>query len=246
MPLTETVQDDRKTLRQPKRTRLVDEVVGSLIEYIVANDLHAGARLPSENELAEQLSVSRTVVREALRVLNAREIVRTANGRGPVVGAPEGRIFKDYFSWLLLRNPHDLRELFQLRMAIEVESAEQAARLRSEEDLDNMARLVALMSDVLSDIERFTQYDLRFHILIAEASGNTLFAMIINSIRSSIRAAIQEGMENRLNFAERRSAQAHHEKILDAIRRQDSAAARATMKAHFHDAMKALHLSDES
>lgn len=170
-------------LRPLTKTRLHQDIVEQLKDRIVRGDLPPGAKLPPERELAEQLEVNRTTVREALHKLEGMGLVEIKHGTGIYV-----RDYLESGSLELARhllfldgqlNVDILRNLLSLRRLLVPEICFHAASNRSEHDLRELERIV-FDSDALPIEEK----DWRVHNLIARASGNLLFVVFLNSFTS--------------------------------------------------------------
>lgn len=139
---TERGIDD--TFRPARRQRLYEDVVDQILDLVRKGEILPGQRLPSERELEPQLGVSRGVLREAFRVLEARGLVTSRAGEGRYLrDLPShfGHVGTD-FSWLPLRLEQAvILDLWEAREALEAKAAEAAARRAQPDDLDKLQRL---------------------------------------------------------------------------------------------------------
>jgi GntR family transcriptional repressor for pyruvate dehydrogenase complex len=118
---------------QLRRDTLAEQVAERLISLIEHDELAPGTLLPAEGKLALEFGVSRPVVREALKVLAAKDIVAIANGKGAMVRPMTSAPLRDFFQ-RALRNRHSTSvELLEVRKGIEVQSATLAAQRRTVE-----------------------------------------------------------------------------------------------------------------
>lgn len=167
-PAGQDVEADRR-LGRP--LPLADRVVAALHEDIEKGRLAAGARLPTEPELAASFGVSRTVIREAVSRLKADGIVVSRQGAGVFVStAPLQRSFR-------IRDAEvgsgvALREIFELRLCLEVEGAGLAAVRRSQDDLATLRHWLEEMDRTKLDGDFGVGADIEFHRAVASASGN--------------------------------------------------------------------------
>lgn len=175
------------------KTRLHEDILEQLKTRIVRGDLKPGAKLPPERELAEQLQVNRTTVREALHKLESMGLVEIKHGNGIFV-----RDWLESGSLELARtllfldgnvNVDVVRNLLTLRRVLVPEISWHAAKNRSEQDLEDLRRVIEDAS--LPPDEK----DWRVHNLIARASGNVLFVIFLNAFTS------MAGDSSRLYFA---------------------------------------------
>lgn len=216
----------------PKRAHnLAHDLVEKLTQSILLGQLSPGDKLPSENAIVQEHGVSRTVVREAISKLQASGLVETRHGIGSFVierAAEQGlRLNVD--------TALGVRSILELRMGLETQAAALAASRRSEQQLLQMRQALDDYQRLLDSNDSCVEADRRFHLLIAEATGNVCFREIMQHLGSAMIP------RQRLNAAERGAADlsklgqlAHleHEAILNAIKRQDPDAARAAMWLH--------------
>jgi len=216
----------------PKRAHnLAHDLVEKLTQSILLGQLSPGDKLPSENAIVQEHGVSRTVVREAISKLQASGLVETRHGIGSFVierAAEQGlRLNVD--------TALGVRSILELRMGLETQAAALAALRRSEQQLLQMRQALDDYQRLLDSNDSCVEADRRFHLLIAEATGNVCFGEIMQHLGSAMIP------RQRLNAAERGAADlsklgqlAHleHEAILNAIKRQDPDAARAAMWLH--------------
>jgi GntR family transcriptional repressor for pyruvate dehydrogenase complex len=131
--------------QQIRRVRLRDQVAEMLLDMISSGDYGVGDRLPPERVLVEQLGVSRTVVREALNLLETRGLIRVEHGRGAIVSADTAHALHNDLGFLLRMEPSTLWELMEMRKALEVELAGLAAERATPEDIAVMRAVLDRM-----------------------------------------------------------------------------------------------------
>lgn len=216
-----------KVRRGPHLSTLV---ASSITREIAQGRLKPGEQLPTEQSLATIFGVSRNVVREAIARLRSEGRVWSQQGRGAFVSdAPQASILK-------IEHDHDrpadaFIALFQFRGILEVQAAALAARLRDRADLDRLAQAQRAMSQALYGSVAWLKGDLEFHSAIAQASRNTyvvqVMAFVSERVRESILAAGNQHSDDMAQVTER-----EHGLILDAVTRQDEAAASEAMRRH--------------
>src|SRR5918997_5335705 len=130
-----------------RRTRLRDRAADQLLKMVISGGLERGERLPPERELCARLGVSRTVVREALNLLEARGLISIEHGRGAVVSGGNPRAVRDALGMLLRVQPKTLWELLEMRIILEVEVAGLAAERAGPDEVAAMRLQVARMRD---------------------------------------------------------------------------------------------------
>ncbi len=213
------------------------EVARRLLDYLLSGTVRAGERIPSERQLAAQLGVGRSSVRDALRPLLLLGVVEARQGDGTYLRQPESSLLPQAVEWGLLLGEHTTIDLVEARAYIEVAIAELAARRRSDADLARLKALLGQMSKIGVAGEEFNEADLAFHLALAEASGNTVLFGTIASIRTLLRVWI-----TRVTAAAASTKQSYeeHVPIFDAIRASDPVAAAAAMRAHMVSARARL------
>lgn len=220
MPQTEQV---KSPLQQ-----VVDHVEGLVFE-----ELEPGAQLPSEGDLAQSLGVSRLTVREGMRHMSARGLVEVHNGRRPVVAVPNGRSVGDFFRSTIRRDPRALLDLLDVRLALETHNAALAAVNAGRGSLHGMQSAINDMERGVGEPEAFNDADVRFHELLATATGNQMLATLIEELSSCLRTSRSESVAGHrrrgLGFAE---VIDEHRAILRAVESHDASKASAAMRTH--------------
>ncbi len=215
--------------RKPLRGRLSEQVADALIQQVVSQELKAGDRLPTEPELVEQFDVSRTVIREAGRILVERGLVEIRPRTGMVVADFDGTGFARQFELLLQMKRGSFRELMEMRLALEVGMIEHAAERYTADD----RRLIeeALRSFDATDLDHASalEADLEFHAALAHASHNPFFTHIINPINDYLRGAYRPTLGYE---AARENTQREHREISEAVFARDVAAAGRHARQH--------------
>lgn len=211
------------------RVGAVDYVLRDLTEAIRAGIVKVGDRLPSETALAARYSVSRTVIREVLRACEARGLTLTRSGKGTFVlaeGQTRSLRFGDYTS----------AHLLEARPHIEVPAAGLAALRRSEDDVGKLLGLVEAMESA-TDPAVWVGLDTSFHLAIANASANPVFATVLISIRDAL-----AGQSTLLNqgTGRRGDSDVEHRSIMAAIARGSSSEAEDAMQYHLDQVKDAI------
>ncbi|MFD0477067.1 FadR/GntR family transcriptional regulator [Nonomuraea thailandensis] len=218
--------------------RAYERIVEQIEEAVESGALAPGGRLPSERELMVQFSVSRSTVREALRVLQARGLVRSRPGdpnRAEVLPFSPAALHKS-MTTLARVAELSLGELVQFRMVLDGSAVLLAARLRTEEQLAEMGEAVAAMRAAADqDEEAFGAADVAFHDAVARAGGNKLIQVCTDVVRSIVLKLIADRIAAAPDREElmRRSIR-HHEEVIAAVRAGDGPlAARLSRKAMY-------------
>ncbi|WP_433444035.1 FadR/GntR family transcriptional regulator [Nonomuraea sp. CA-141351] len=224
---------------EPVRTvRAYERVVEQVEEAIESGSLSPGERLPSERELMVQFSVSRSTVREALRVLQARGLVRSRPGdpNGAEVLPFSPAALHKSMTTLARVEELSLAELVQFRMVLDSSAILLAARLRTDAELAEMASAVSSMREAVeAGRDAFGEADVAFHDAVARASGNKLIQICTDVVRSIVLKLVSEKIAHADDReALMRQSIQHHEEVLDAMRAGDGPlAARLSRKAMY-------------
>ncbi len=221
---------------------LVERVVGAIRAEIDSGRLAAESRLPTEQQLAEQLNVSRSVVREAVAQLKADGVLIARRGLGSYISqTPTDTVFR--FPCALGRSP-DLVQMFEVRLWIETQAASVAAQRRDAVDLARMNKALQEMLDKRSDFAAAAAADVEFHRAIAEASKNDYFVAFHDFLRGQLAAARKTAWENSAAHSVGGSADANreHQALYQAIADGDRATAAACAEAHLRASAKRLKL----
>ena len=222
------------------RETLAEQVAQAMLQRIQDDQLKPGDALPSISTLADEFSVSRPVIREALKTLEGREIIQVSNGRSAVVKPVSSTSLKNFFQRAIALNEQTLIELMELRQGLEIQSASLAATRHTPKEARRLQNIVKTMGSLLEDIDRYTEFDLELHITIAHATRNSLMYFMIESIRDALQDAMQEGMRRRRDMKQLLHMQHLHERIVDAVTKGDADEAALAMAAHFDDAITLL------
>ncbi len=223
------------------RTR---QVADWLRDYIVLHKLRAGAPLPGEAEMSRNLGISRPSVREAAAALGAIGLISVGNGRRPCVGTLGqglgGGVLRGVLEAALMTDQADLRQVMELRRGLETEMAALAALRHDAAQLQSLHTALAAMAAVLTDRARYALADLDFHILLGQATGNPLYALLVRDTQQALLSSLALSLRAVAPPAELARVQRLHRAILDAVAARDPTAARRAMTDHFNDADRAL------
>jgi GntR family transcriptional repressor for pyruvate dehydrogenase complex len=219
---------------------LVGRTVNAIVDDIRANKLRKGDLLPSENALATKLDVSRIVVREANRYLAALGIVEIVNGRAPRVSVPDEHVVGMLFDHVVYTRHVTVQQVLAVRRPLEVRAAALAAMRRTPEQAEQIVGHATGMRAASKDPASMSEHDIALHAAIADATQNPLLAVMIKAFAPVTRQTWPVGWKSRAEPEEQSAMIACHEAIAEAILKQDVAAARAAMSAHFDDTVRAL------
>jgi GntR family transcriptional repressor for pyruvate dehydrogenase complex len=222
--------------RTRKAGKTYERIIRHIRGEISSRKLRPGDKLQSEADLARSLGVSRPTVREALKVLESQNVLRSSTGPtgGTFVGAIDGASVAEYLtdsiSLLIDVDELTLEELWEVREVTDVPAAELAALRRTEQDrfviektveMDELKEGVAIVSDI------------SFHTAIAEASKNRMLSLFAGSIHKTLRTLAERYIIPEDVLPEvKRISQQQHRLICEAISEQDGPLAASLMREH--------------
>jgi DNA-binding FadR family transcriptional regulator len=222
------------------KNRLVDRVVEAIQERITQGVLLPGAMLPPERELCDQLGVSRTALREAVRMLASKGLLETRPGVGTIVRQLNSNHVLEPLSILVQTSNGGitLDHLHEVRKILEVENARQAAEKATPEDIQRIQALVEQMEAAQEDGAQFTLLDTEYHRLIAEMTHNPLLVLLLDTIRD-LMSSVREKVWQYPNFT--RVILPDHRHIARLIAAHRSSEAARTMQEHLDHARAIQH-----
>ena len=215
------------------RRNLVAEVVLQLREQIENGSFSVGDRLPSEAQLTDAFSVSRTVVREAIATLRADGLVEPRQGAGVFVLEPETTGLRP-FQVIDADKISSIIEVLELRAAVEMEAAGLAAARRSPAQEEEIYEAEAEFRALAEQHQPTTDADFRFHRAIAQATNNPRFVEFLDVMGKTVipRSNLQSDTQQRSSDRYIALISAEHRAIADAIAHGDADAARDAMRDH--------------
>ncbi|MGH6809071.1 MAG: FadR/GntR family transcriptional regulator [Ensifer adhaerens] len=210
-----------------RRPRVQKNVTRTIASDICADVFPVGSYLPRENDLCERYGVSRTVIRESLKILESKGMVRGRSRVGTVVcGKDEWNILDaQVLEWIGERIfEFDLLNcILEARRAIEPVAAEFAAERATVQEIADLERAWQAMRDGERDIAGFTDADVAFHTCLLKASHNQVFLQLVGIIQAALKFSLHASNE----AAERRDEAIDiHRELVEALRMRNKAAAR--------------------
>lgn len=220
-----------------KPESLAQQVSQRLLASIQAGEFSPGDKLPSENELAKEYGVSRTIVREALAALKNDDILEARQGKGIMVKDPEGRKAFRLSDVFVSISQAEVHHLYEMRAILEAEAAGLAALRQTEEDRVGIARgLEALALAVKEKTSGEDAHDL-YNEAIAKASHNPMLIGFLSFLQAKLRSLSKELRLNTMMSPERaKLVLREHEKIVEAILSEKPDNARAAVLEHLRNA----------
>jgi GntR family transcriptional repressor for pyruvate dehydrogenase complex len=215
-----------------REQRLYERVVDKVLELISSGAWKTGYRLPPERELSEAFGVSRTVVREAVKALEARGVLESTTGSGVSVRrADVNMVSQSLQTYMQLANRDDFEiRLNEVRRVLEVEMVALAAARRTPEQLAKLHRICQQMRMQDNTAKQMAELDFSLHVTLAEATQNELFKVLLAPLINQLREHIILTWEDFPRPVEQVFDQ--HEAIVSAIENGDADAARQAMVKH--------------
>ena len=206
---------------------LAEQVADYILNYIIDNNLEVGAKIPNEFELGKMINVSRTTIREAIKILVSRQILEIRRGAGTFVSERQG-ITDDPLGLTFVKDKTKLAlDLVSVRLMLEPEIAMMAADHATPEQIGEMKLQCDQIEELIKSGRDHMEADIRLHTMIASCSGNSVVEKLIPVINSSI--AVFVDVTNRALGQE--TIETHRE-IVNCIAERDAEGAKCAMYMH--------------
>lgn len=216
-------------LKPLKKTRLYEEIVKQLVSLIETGQLNPGDKLPPERQLADELQVSRTAIREALRSMESMGYIESKVGGGTYIRAISLDNVLHPFSTVLSQNKKLIRELLEVRQILESQIALLAAKRATS---DHIAAIQKTLDEMRTDIESGgigLTGDNDFHNALAKAADNSAMSKLLELCEE----LISKSRESTLRIpGQPQKSLVDHEEIFEAVRNHDSELAQRLMNDH--------------
>lgn len=219
---------------------MVQEVADQLREQILTGHFAPDRLFPPEGRLSQTLGVSRTVIREAMRILRAQGLVEVSQGRQPRVKPADPQDVVDTLGVFLQRGDHPLLHLIEVRVPLETEIAALAARRATPAQIETLQAGIHGI-DAARKLDDQIEADIEFHNLLADASGNPVFRLLLGALAGLMR----KSRRRTLSRTGRQRANAGHLAVLRAVSERDPERAREAMREHLAMAQQDL-LAEEA
>lgn len=220
-------QDEAEGTQVARRPRVRRNVTAAIAEDIFSDRYPAGSPLPRENDLCDLYGVSRTVIRESLKVLESKGMVRGKPRIGTTVcDKDEWNILDaDVLEWMgpYIRDFDLLGCILEARRTIEPAAAELAAERASTQEIADLERAWQGMRDSSRDPEKFTEADMQFHTVLLNASHNQVFRRLSSAIHAALHYALHA---SNVAVESREDAVIVHGELVEALRMRDKTGAR--------------------
>ncbi|WP_035839806.1 FadR/GntR family transcriptional regulator [Kitasatospora azatica] len=218
---------------------VTDQAIEKIKEMIVRGALQPGSRLPAEAELADQLGLSRSSLREAVRALTAMRILVTKQGDGTYVSGLEPHLLLEAMTFAAdVSHGHSARQLLQVRRMLEPQAVALAAGRLTDDQLAGLRSVLDRCTGAIS-IEQFIELDIEFHRIIADSVGNPVLSTLLGILSTHtqrlriVRGTIpQPSAEGAPMATTREQAHREHEAIWRALLARDAQLAACAAAVH--------------
>lgn len=221
---------------------LAENVADDILSMITIDKKFAkGDKLPNENELSADLQISRTTLREAIRILVAHNVLEIRRGKGTYVKdndkLDEGFDLKELSNFQL-----DVKDLYEMRLIFEPQSAYYAAKRATDKELERIIHYGRLEEEMILKKEDRTEVELAFHKSIAKATHNEFMNRLMPILYQAIDKGVcladrdEDMVQNTLN---------DHRMIMEFLAKRDAEGARTAMKLHIIHAMRGFGITEE-
>ena len=224
--------NERTGLEPVKKIRLYESIVKQIQKLVSTGTLKPGQKLPPERDLAEELGVSRTSIREALRALEMMGYLESRVGVGGGTYIKEMTLSNmiSPFSETLLQNDEFIVELLEVRLVLEIEVVRLAAMRRDKGVVTRLQEAIDDMESQIENGETGLRADNAFHKVLADGAGNRVLQEFVRMCGHLLEVEREEHLRTRSD--EPRRALNQHKAILEAVQNQDSEEAQRLMEEH--------------
>lgn len=206
------------------------EIIANKLEkMIIKGDFIANQRLPSEQTLAGDFSVSRPVIREAMKILKERGLVVQKNGGGTFVREPDSELVTDTISRIIHMKNIAADDIFDIRINLETMAAAQAAIRATDKEFDALEKINEHMCINRDNLDIRTQDDVLFHRKIAQMSGNLLLEIFVESMASLVTQMVKYTIYYKIGNQEGID---YHNRIIEVLRSRNVAEAKKIVRQH--------------
>jgi len=218
-------------LQPIEQNSMTELVAKQLLGLLSGGHLSPGDKLPPERELASQLKVGRTTVREALKLLTLSGLLEARRGDGTYVSLDFTNFVIQQISWPLLLSTRQVDMILEVRLPLEIQAAKLASERATSEELKEIARFIDLPKPKPRNITGETEVDLSFHEAIASASHNELLSNLMYSLQNILRQYIE--LANKMTDDSETTVN-EHRRVYEAIAGQNAKAAGKAMEEHIN------------
>ena len=219
------------------KTNLYEQVADTLEQVIIHDDTIK--KLPSEQELCSRFDVSRTVIREALKVLKERGLIQARNGEGSYISKPNTHTVSNAINRFVQMDNINNEDIHGIRIILEIAAVRLATIHAAQKDIEHLEYTIKQMAIQPLSAEKRIQIDSEFHKTLAHASGNKLLETFIEVMTSLLREYMIKGFPGPASI---KHVIIYHKKIIEAIKRRNPEDAEEAMRNHLASARENVRL----
>lgn len=219
---------------------LVQQAMDSITTYIRSAKLKAGDGLPGEMEFAQELGVSRAVIREAFGALAALRLIDVGNGRRARVGTFDGAAIGAAIGHAVNTAQVTVPQVWDVRRTLERRTAALAATNRTDKEAEQIMAHANAMAANRRNFHKMTEHDIALHQTIAIACHNVLFTQVVLSFGALMTEAVPVAWRTRHTEEQRSIILKRHLEIAKAVMDRDPVRAESAMDRHFDDSVARL------
>ncbi|MDP4090162.1 MAG: FadR/GntR family transcriptional regulator [Bacillota bacterium] len=227
----------------PKKEKILAESVADDILAMITIDKRfaTGDKLPNENELSSELGISRTTLREAIRILVAHNVLEIRRGKGTFIA--DNNDLNESFGLGVLSNVRlNLKDLYEIRLIFEPKIAYYAAKRGTDKEIERIIHYGKLEEGMILKQEDRTEVEQAFHNSIATASHNEFINKLMPIIYNAINKGVILSNDNPVMIQDTIN---DHRMIMDFISSRDALGAETAMKLHIIHAMRGFGIEEE-
>ncbi len=221
---------------------LAENVADDILSMITIDKKYkAGDKLPNENELSSELQISRTTLREAIRILVAHNVLEIRRGKGTFV-KDNDNLDEGFDLQTLTCIKPDVRDLYEMRLIFEPQCAYYAAKRATDKELERIIYYGRLEEELILKNQDRTEVEQAFHKSIAKATHNEFMNRLMPILYQAIDKGVHlsdkndEIVQNTLN---------DHRMIMDFLAKRDAEGAKTAMRLHIIHAMRGFGIKEE-
>ena len=215
-----------------KYRNLYEQIADSIEEMIFEGGIDE-MRLPTEFELAEKYGVSRSVIREALKILNERGLVSMRAGDGSYVNIPKSGVISRVLARVMRFNRISDDKITEVRLLLETKTAEEAAAHATSKDIALLEELNKQMELHGDNLEIRIDKDCEFHVAIAKISHNELLEFMVESLTELLKSYMMERITHDKSGHEKGIK--YHKRIINAIKTHNTKLVKSLIKEHIKE-----------
>ena len=233
-----------KSEKKGNISQLVNRLTMYFADEILEGRLKRGDQIESDRELAKELNVGRSAVREALKVLDVLGMIDIRLGQGTYITSRETNFFSVPLSWSLFLDGTQVKSILQVRGALELRAVQLAAQCEDKNKLDKLTDIYYRMQKTFQEskdtdnlqhaLQETLNADIEFHTCIAECSGNPIILSMLTTIRNFLKRVSGTGM---VDAEQLQAVVEEHQKLYGAIISGNVDAATQTMTKHLAASM---------